>query len=127
MSSAVWQLSQRLVEGPYCLIEVPERMNQQLRGVEHGLQIVLVELDRLPVVLESQVEIAVCSVDVTDQVVCVGRVPVELQRLLGRSHRAVQIALADELPAPIEVGAEAVHEAFVLLRHGQSADCTWGL
>ncbi len=46
---------ERLIEHADGLVEAAKGVNQQLGGVEHRLEIVLVEVDRLAVVLEREV------------------------------------------------------------------------
>ncbi len=61
----------------------------------------LVEVDGLAIVLEGQIEVPIGGVDVPDQVVRIGRIAVELEGLLRRRHRAIQVSLRDQLPAAV--------------------------
>ncbi len=106
-----------LIENADRLSEAPEWVNQQLRSVEHRLEITLVEVDRLTVVFERHLEVPVGRVDVADEIVSIWRVSIDLERLFGRGHGADQVASRNELPPSVQMGAQAIHEAFVLLSH----------
>ena len=47
------------------------------------------------------IEVPIGGVDVPDQVVRIGRIAVELEGLLRRRHRAIQVSLRDQLPAAV--------------------------
>lgn len=116
-----------LIENPNRFGKASEGMDEELGRVEHRLEVMFVEVDRLSIVVEGHFEVAVGRVDVPDEIVGIGRLPVELQRLLRGRHCATQVTLRDELPASVEVGAQSVHQAIVLLVHGGiETKLTWG-
>ncbi len=96
---------------------VAHRVHQHLGRVEHRLDERVVGRDRLSIVIERQLGVSLRSVDVTDEVVGLGRLGVELEALLSGEERSGEIPARDEIPTPIQVGRELVHGPSAVTPH----------
>jgi hypothetical protein len=92
-------------------VEVRERMDVDFGRVQHGLEIGIVERDRLAVVLDGFVELALERRDVAEQVVGLGRLAIDLERPPCGHFRATRVSPLYEVPTSIEVSRELVHSA----------------
>jgi hypothetical protein len=90
-------------------------MDVHLRGVQHRLEVRVVEGDRLAVVLYRLFELALERRDVTEEVIGLRRLTVDLQRSPRRNFRAARISALYEVPPAIQMCRELVHGVRALL------------
>ena len=89
-------------------VVVAQGRDQHLGRVEHRLEVRLVERDRLAIVLERLVGVALEGGREAHQVVHLGRLRIDLERALGARARAGGVAFLGEVPAAVEVGGELI-------------------
>lgn len=80
------------------LFVLAEREAQHLRGVEHGVEVPLVESERLTVVLDGLLGLTGEGGDIAQQVVDLGRVGIDLERLLRCCLCPPDIAVLGQIP-----------------------------
>ena len=87
-------------------------MHEHLGGVEHRLEVGLVEGDRLTIVLERLLRVPREGGGVAEEVVDFGRLGIELQGPLRTRAGAGGVTLLGEVPASVEMCRELIHLAF---------------
>jgi hypothetical protein len=92
------------------LVVVPQRVDVDLGGVEHRLEIPIVERDRLAVALDRLFGVALERGAVPEEVVSLGRLRIELERATRRFLGATRVVARDELPATVEMRRKLIHE-----------------
>ena len=90
-------------------------MHVHLGRVQHGFEVGVVERDRLAVVLGGFVELTLERCDVAEQVVCLGRLAVDLERAARGQLRATWVPALHEVPSAIEVSRKLIHSRVVMV------------
>ncbi len=91
------------------LVELGERVDVQLRRVQHRLEVGVVERDGLAVVVDRLLELTLQGSHVAEQVVGLGRLAVDFERSPRRNLGASWVTPLNEVPTAVEMRRELVH------------------